>query len=135
MIILLDDVEKLKKYVRKVPFSTYDILESVDSPLTVIYPNAMNLVKNVIAKDCTIAIRIVKDKFCQELIRRFKKPIVSTSANISGHPDPYIYSKVSDEIIKQVDYVVNVNVGLIRSTKPSRIIKMEENGEFKVIRE
>ena len=135
LIILLDDADKLKKYVKSVPFSTYDILKSVDTPLTVIYPNAKNLAKNVIAPDGTIAIRIVKDKFCQELIKRFGKPIVSSSANISGQLDPYIYSKISNDIIEKVDYVVNVNVGLIRATKASRIIKMEENGEFKVIRE
>lgn len=135
MIILLDDANKLKRYVKKLPFSTHDILESVDNPLTVIYSNAQNLAKNVIASDGTIAIRIVRDKFCQELIKQFDKPIVSTSANISGQPDPFIYSKISQEIINSVDYVVNVNVGLIRSTKASRIIKLEENGEFKVIRE
>ena len=135
LIILLDDAAKLKKYVSSVPFSTYDILESVDTPLTVIYPNAKNLAKNVIARDGTIAIRIVKDQFCQELIKKFDKPIVSTSANVSGHPEPYIYSKIFPAIISQVDYVVNINIGLIRSTKSSRIIKIEENGEFKVIRE
>ncbi len=135
MIVLLDDADKLENYMEKVPFSTYDILESVDTPLTVIYPNAKNLAKSVIAKDGTIAIRIVKDHFCQELIRSFGKPIVSSSANVSGHPEPFIFSRISDEIIRQVDYVVNVNVGLMRSIKASRIIKLEENGEFKVIRE
>src|SRR5512133_1363512 len=84
MIILLDHIDKLSTYIESVPEITGDLLASITNPVTIIYSNARKLAPNVIASDGTVAIRIVKDNFCSELIRRFGKPIVSTSANISG---------------------------------------------------
>jgi L-threonylcarbamoyladenylate synthase len=134
MIILLDHAEKLTKYVQKVPAIAYDLIERYTEPLTIIYSNACNLAKNLIADDGTIAIRIVRDEFCRHVISRFNKPIVSTSANLSGQPAPILFSKISDEIVNGVDYVVDYNRNNLIRTKPSTIIKILENNEFEVIR-
>jgi L-threonylcarbamoyladenylate synthase len=134
LIVLLDDPEKLKNYVRIVPGIAWDLMENVRSPLTIIYPNAQNLAKNVIAEDNSIAIRIVKNEFCQRLIHEFGKPIVSSSANISGEPTPFVFKNISSEIIRKVDYVVNLYQDHFQEVKPSRIIKLNESGEFHIIR-
>ncbi len=134
LIVLLDDPGKLPFYVKTIPAIAWDLIGGVDNPLTVIYPNAMNLAKNVIAEDGSIAIRIVKNDFCKRLIHDFGKPIVSSSANISGEPAPLVFKKISSEIIRKVDYVVNLFQDQLQEMKPSRIIKLNENGEFQVIR-
>jgi L-threonylcarbamoyladenylate synthase len=134
MIVLLDDAGKLSKYVDKVPALAYDMIESYNEPLTIIYPGAKNVAKNVIADDGTLAIRIVRDDFCRQLIAAFGKPIVSTSANVSGQPSPITFSKIPDEIRQKVDYIVNYNKDAVIRTKASTIIRIRENGEFEVIR-
>jgi len=134
MIILLEDVDKLSKYVKKVPPIAFDLIERYKEPLTIIYPNAMNVAKNVVADDGTIAIRIVRNDFCRKMISLFNKPIVSTSANLSGQPAPIAFSKIPKEILDGVDYIVNYNRDVIIGTKPSTIIRLFENGEFEVIR-
>lgn len=134
MIILLDNAENLPKYVDHIPEITMDLVNSVESPLTVIYSGAKGLAKNVIASDGTIAIRIVKDAFCAELIRQFGKPIVSTSANVSGTKDPISFSQVPSVILEGVDYAVDHNRNRIVKMKASRIIKLSPNGEFTIIR-
>lgn len=134
LIVLLDDMEKLHHYVEKVPEITFDLLNSIDTPLTIIYSNARNLAKNVMAADKTIAIRIVREPFCIELIKSFKKPIVSTSANISNDPTALTFNKISNEISKKVDYVVSLYQDKLNQTKPSTIIRLFESGEYEVIR-
>lgn len=134
MIILLDDVTRLDQFVRKVPEVAWDFLDQVDTPVTIIYPGAQNLAKNLIAADGSIAIRIVHDPFCQELIRAFGKPIVSTSANLSGDPYPLTFNKINPQIINTVDYVIRINLDLVRLTKPSSIVKLGLNGEIELIR-
>lgn len=134
MIILLDHPDKLATYVKKVPPIAFDLIERYQEPLTIIYPNAMNVAKNVVADDGTIAIRIVRDEFCRKMISLFNKPVVSTSANLSGQPAPIAFSKIPKEILEGVDHVVNFNRDVIIRTKPSTIIRLMENGEFEVIR-
>lgn len=134
LIVLLDSVDFLHNYMKEVPFVAYDLIESMDTPLTIIYPDAVGLAKNVIASDQSIAIRIVKDEFCRELIRQFGKPIVSTSANISNEAAPLAYSKISDQIKNKVDYTVNLYQNSINEVKPSTIIKLGIDGEFEIIR-
>jgi L-threonylcarbamoyladenylate synthase len=134
LIILLDEPERLKDYVKTVPDIAWDLLESVEKPLTIIYPNAKNLPKKVIGGDHSIAIRIVKDDFCKLLIKTFGKPIVSTSANNSGDPAPLVFRCVPKKIVENVDYVVGLYQDVLKEVKPSRIIKLSENGEFKIIR-
>ncbi len=134
MIILLDSIEKVSDYADCPPYIE-DLINSTNGPLTVIYQNARNLAKNLIAKDNTIAIRVVKGEYCSELIKRFGKPIVSTSANFSGYPPPVTFDQISPELIEKVDYVVNVFRNRVKSVRPSKIIKLESDGLFKIIRE
>jgi L-threonylcarbamoyladenylate synthase len=134
LIILLDDETKLPEYVEKVPDISFDLINSLDKPTTIIYSKAKNLAVNVIASDGSIAIRVTKDAFCRDLIKLFGKPIVSTSANISGDPSPVIYRDVPDDILNGVDYIISLYHERMNSPKPSTIIRLFENGEFIIVR-
>jgi len=134
MIVLLDQPDKLGRYVKNVPDVAYDLIERYQEPLTIIYRDAMNVSRNVIADDGSLAIRIVKDAFCREMISRLGRPVVSTSANLSGQASPMIYSMIPDEIKNNVDYAVKYNRQSIIRTKPSTIIRLLDKGEFEVIR-
>src|ERR1035437_6171729 len=90
LIVLLDDEDNLHKYVDNLPEITFDLLKNIDKPTTIVYSNAKNLAWNVIASDGTVGIRVTRDPFCRDLVKRFGKPIVSTSANISGDPSPIV---------------------------------------------
>jgi L-threonylcarbamoyladenylate synthase len=134
MIILLDSMEKLSDYVEDVPEISYDLIEKTRVPLTIVYPKAKNLAKNLVAADGSIAIRVVKGAYCSEVIRKFGKPIVSTSANMSGDKPPKTFNDISQMVIDRVDYVVNVFRNRINTVKPSTIIKMGDDGMFEIIR-
>ncbi len=134
LIILLADMKDISTYVETFPDIARDLMKNVERPLTIIYPKAKNIAKNVIAKDNSIAIRIVKNEFCKNLIRTFGKPIISSSANISGEPAPMVFKCISKEIIDHVDYVVKLYQDVLQEVKPSRIIKLNEKGEFHIIR-
>jgi len=133
-IVLLDDSRKITEYVEEVPDILWDLLESFDTPTTVIYPKAKKLSKLAIAADGSIAIRIARDEFCHELIHAFNKPIISTSANFSGEPSPVMFKDISDELKKKVDYVVQTNQSRLNKVKASTIIRLKMNGEFEVVR-
>ncbi|MBR6492273.1 MAG: threonylcarbamoyl-AMP synthase [Bacteroidales bacterium] len=134
MIILIDVVDRLFDYVTNVPPMAVDLVNIVRKPLSVIYPNAKNLPKNVVAADGSIAIRMVKTDFCKEVIRIFGKPIVSTSANITGNPTPMHFSEISQTIIKSVDFVVDKAMETSIEPKASTIARFKEDGEFEIIR-
>ncbi len=134
LIILLDSFEKINYYVEKVPDVAFDLVSNMDTPLTIIYSGAKNMAPNVIASDGTIAIRVVNEEFCRQLILRFGKPIVSSSANIADEPTPLMFSNINPEIISNVDYVVNLKHDIFNRAKPSTIIRLLENGEFTIIR-
>jgi L-threonylcarbamoyladenylate synthase len=135
LLILLDDENKLQDYVEEVPETAWKLIGLTDKPLTLIYPGAKNLAANLIAEDGSVGIRIVKDDFCRQMIRRFGKPVVSTSANISGMPWPPYYQKIDRSIIKSVDYVVSYRQDEKMRGKPSGIIKLGKGSEISVIRE
>jgi len=134
LIILIDHINKLSTYIEKVPDITEDLLDSITNPVTIIYSNARKLAANVIASDGTIAIRIVKDDFCAELIRRYGKPIVSTSANISGFDTPVVFSQIDEDIKKSVDYIVSYKQDYFTRSKPSTIIRLRDDGMYTIIR-
>ncbi len=134
MIVLLADKEKIKEYVQEVPSIAYDLIENAASPITLVYGKAKNLPKNLVASDGSIAIRVVKGDYCVEVIRSLGKPLVSTSANISGEPAPLTFDQISEAIKQKVDYVVEVHRSRIRAVRPSTVLKLEENGTFTVIR-
>lgn len=134
LIVLLDNENKLQSYVREVPEIAYDLIEYAENPLTIIYSGAKNLAENAIAKDGSIGIRIVKHAFCEQLLQRFKKPIISTSANVSGEASPANFSEISDTIKQGVDYVVNLEQEDLSKKKASTIMKVESGGLFSFIR-
>lgn len=134
LIILLDHENKLERYVSGVPDVAYDLIEYAEKPLTIIYSGAKNLAPNVINEDGSVGIRIVRHLFCEQLIQRFRLPIVSTSANISGNPAPANFSEIDEEIIKGVDYVVNLEQDNLENKTPSTIMKLEADGQFSFIR-
>jgi len=134
MICLVADDRMLKKYVKKVPEAAQNIFDIAENPITIIYDNAQNLAKNLIASDNTIAIRIPDDEFCYQLCRKINGAIVSTSANISGELTPKSFKEISPDILKGVDYVVNLQHDK-KMTKASSIIQLQSNGEVSVIRE
>lgn len=134
LIVLLDHIDKLPTYIEKVPDITSDLLDSITNPVTIIYSDARKLAPNVVASDGTIAIRIVKDDFCSELIRRFGKPIVSTSANISGFDPPAVFSQIATEIKNSVDYIVIYKQDYYTRSKPSTIIRLRDDGMYTIIR-
>lgn len=134
LIILLEAPEKLNKYVKAVPEQAWDLIEYCEKPLTIVYPGAVNLAKKVISDDGTVAIRIVKNDFCIELLRKFGKPLVSTSANITGENAPLSFGDISPGILSQVDYVVNLPSEKNKTGKPSTIIKVELNGTIRFLR-
>ncbi|MEI6854032.1 MAG: L-threonylcarbamoyladenylate synthase [Bacteroidota bacterium] len=134
LIILLDQYEKLYQYVDDVPEIAFDLMNSITTPLTIVYPHAKNIAKKLISEDGSIAIRVVKDEFCRKLISLMNKPLVSTSANITGQPTPLIFKKIAPEILKGVDYVVNYAQTRIDQVKPSTIIKFNLKGEYEIIR-
>lgn len=131
---LVADLRMLKHYVKQVPNAALDIIEISDKPTTIAYDNAQNLALNLVANDGTIAIRIPDDDFCYWLTRKLNGAVVSTSANISDKPTPKSYKEIAPEVIKGVDYVVNLHHEKICS-KPSSIIKLSNNGIVKIIRE
>lgn len=135
MLVLLDDASHINDYITYIPEIAWNLIEITDKPLTIIYPGAKNLASNLIADDGTVGIRVVKDEFCEKLIKQFKKPIVSTSANISNQPFPVNFPKISPDIIKAVDYIVKWRQNDLTKSKPSGIIKLGINGEVLVIRE
>ncbi len=135
MLVLMENAALLERYVDEVPDIAYDLIELSEKPMTIIYDGARNLAKNLIAEDGSIGIRITTEAFSSDLIRRFKRPIVSTSANISGKSSPACFSEIEQEIIDAVDYVVKYRQEDTEKAGPSSIMKLGRGGEIKIIRE
>ena len=133
LVILVDGLDMLKKYIENIPDEVTEILSISDRPTTVVYSNPVGLAENVLAADNTVAIRIVKHAFCQNLIAHFGKPLVSSSANISGQPTPSSFQEIDKSILKAVDYIVDLPEESFNN-KPSRIIRFVNN-KLEVIRE
>ncbi|MBK3517263.1 threonylcarbamoyl-AMP synthase [Carboxylicivirga sp. N1Y132] len=135
MLVLLDNTAKLGGYVNDIPEVAYDMAELTTKPLTIIYDDAKNLASNLLAEDGSVGIRITEETFSQQLCARFKKPIVSTSANISGEPSPQNFREVSDAVKEGVDYIVNFRQEETKNPAPSSIIKLARDGQVTIIRE
>ncbi|MCY1635087.1 L-threonylcarbamoyladenylate synthase [Marinifilum sp. D737] len=134
MLVLMENPNRLNSYVDEVPEIAWDLIEANDKPMTLIYPGAKNLAPNLINSDRTIGIRITNEEFTQNLIQRFKKPIVSTSANISGDPSPANFSEINEELKELVDYVVEYRQDDIEKASASSIIKIGVGGEIQILR-
>lgn len=134
MLVLIDEAGRIPSYIQTMPEIAWDLIELADKPLTIIFPGAKNLAKNLIAPDGTIGIRVSNETFTKKLIRQFRKPIVSTSANLSGRPSPSIFSEIDPLIKGKVDYIVNYRQEDETRHKPSSIIQLGVKGEVKIIR-
>ncbi len=134
MICLVDSEARLQRYVRDVPDVAWQLFECADKPTTVILDGAVNLASNLIAEDGSIAMRITAEPFSKELCYRFQKPIVSTSANISGEPTAQNYRDIAPEILEAVDYVCWARRQEHKPHKPSSIIRLGQRGEVEIIR-
>ena len=134
MLVLVDSAVKVDFYVRDVPEVAWDLIEMADKPLTVIFSGARNLAPNLLAADGSVGIRVTNEEFSKALCQRFRKAIVSTSANVSGQPSPNCYAEISEKIKSAVDYVVKARHNEKGGAKPSSIIKLGEGGLVKIIR-
>ncbi len=134
MLVLVDSIQKVNFYVKELPEIAWDLTDAADKPLTVIYDGARNLADNLIAGDGSIGIRITQEKFSQTLCQRFRKAIVSTSANLAGEPSPHCYAEISEEIRQAVDYIVDYRREETEPANPSSIIRLKVDGQFKIIR-
>lgn len=133
MICLVSDFKMLNQYVEEIPEVAYDILKYANKPTTIIYDRPLRVAENIIADDNTLAIRVVRDGFCNQLLKKYKRPIVSTSANISHQPSPKSFKEIEQDILKGVDYVVNLQRNKING-KASSIIKLTGDGAVTIIR-
>jgi L-threonylcarbamoyladenylate synthase len=134
MIVLTDSAAKLGLYVREMPGTAYDIAELSDTPVTIIFSEGKNLAVNLLAEDKSIGIRVTKEIFSKTLCETFRKPVVSTSANISGKPSPRTFSEIPDEIKKGVDYVVEYGRNDTSVKKASSIIRIDMDSRVEIIR-
>jgi L-threonylcarbamoyladenylate synthase len=134
MIVLVDSDAMIERYVDDVPEVAYQLLELADTPTTLILENARGLAKNLLGDANSVGIRITREPFTRKLIQMFRKPIVSTSANIHSRPTPLTFSHVEEDVVSRVDYVVNYRQDDCLECKPSSIILIRPNGEFKIIR-
>lgn len=135
MIVLIDSSAKLRGYVDSIPEMAWELIELSTKPLTIIYPQGKNLAKNLMGSDGSIAIRITTDCFSKKLCETFRKPIVSTSANISGHKTPNIFGDIEPQLLTEVDYVVHYRQNEKEVKTASSIIKLDKNNVFKLIRQ
>lgn len=134
LILLVDSDQMLMRYVNEVPNAAWDLIELSDKPITIVYDAPKNLSAEICGKDNTIAIRVTKDPFCVALIRKLKKPLVSTSANVSGKPSPLTFNEISPEIKNAANLIVNLRQDE-KSVRPaSSIIRIKNNGEVSILR-
>ncbi|MBQ5654137.1 MAG: threonylcarbamoyl-AMP synthase [Alistipes sp.] len=135
MLVLCHSADQLVRYVNRAPGIAFEVMEMATSPLTLILPGATGVAKNLIPEEGTLGVRIPDHEFCRLLLRKLGRPIVSTSANISGEKTPRTLSEIVPEIVAGVDYVVNPRFQGRPTGKSSSIIAFGENGEVQVIRE
>lgn len=134
MIVLVADERDVLRYTAAPDLALFDYLKTVTRPTTVIYPGAIGLAPNLLASDGSVGMRIVGEEFCRHLVKRFKKPIVSTSANISGEPAPGNFEEISRPVTDGVDYVVKYRREDKEKAQPSSVIRWSRDGKIEVIR-
>jgi len=134
LICMVSDFKMLNQYVSDIPEVAYDILKYAAKPTTIIYDKPIRVAENLLAEDESLAIRVSKHNFSKALIRKYKRPIVSTSANISGQPSPNSFQEIDPAILEGVDYVVNLERNK-KNGPPSAIIKLKNDGTVQIIRD
>jgi L-threonylcarbamoyladenylate synthase len=134
LIVLIADERSLLQYVASPHIEVFDYIQGVSKPTTIIYENAIGLASNLLAEDGSVGIRICADEFCKHLIKRFRKPIVSTSANVSGFPPPKVFSDIDIAVKEGVDYVVHYRQDDTIPVEPSAVVKYNKDGSFTILR-
>ena len=134
LIVLITDERSLLQYVASPHIEVFDYIQGVSKPTTIIYENAIGLASNLLAEDGSVGIRICADEFCKHLIKRFRKPIVSTSANVSGFPPPKVFSDIDIAVKEGVDYVVHYRQDDTIPVEPSAVVKCNKDGSFTILR-
>ena len=142
LVLLAADLDMVARYVKVIPNIAIDLVEVNDRPMTIIYPGAITsdvpdrhyIAHNAVAEDGSVGIRIPMNEFCVELARKLGRPIVSTSANISGEPSPQVYADIPQEIRDAVDYIVPQKLERDATGFASQIIKVEVDGQVQIIR-
>lgn len=134
MLVLVDGLAMLERYVDGIPDVAYSLIELSEKPVTIIYDKGVGLAENLTGQDGSVGVRVTEESFSKELCRRFRRPVVSTSANISGEPSAVIFDDIKSEIIENVDYVVKYRQDDITKRMPSSVIKLGAGGEVKILR-
>lgn len=134
LVLLACDLDMIAKHIKEIPNIAIDLVEVNDAPMTIIYPGAQYLAPNVVAEDGSVGIRIPLNDFCVKLVRKLRRPLVSTSANISGEETPTCFAEISPEIVSAVDYVVPAALERDSTGRASQIIKLGLRGEVEIIR-
>jgi L-threonylcarbamoyladenylate synthase len=134
LIVLIADERSLLQYVASPHIEVFDYIQGVSKPTTIVYENAIGLAGNLLAEDGSVGIRICADEFCKHLIKRFRKPIVSTSANVSGFPPPKVFSDIDIAVRGGVDYVVHYRQDDVTPVEPSAVVKCNKDGSFTILR-
>ena len=134
LIVLIDSADHLDHYVIDVPMIARELIDVAVKPLTIIYEGAYNLAPNLMGEGESVGIRIPSDEFCHRLCERYGKPIVSTSANVSGQPTATTFAAIDESIVQGVDYAVNYRRDEATPRQPSNIIMLHHDGTFKIIR-
>ena len=134
LLILVNGENMVERYVKEIPEVAYELISVSDTPLTIIYPSGKNLAPGVCSPDSSVGIRICNDVFCNELISRFRKPIVSTSANHTGKPSPGNYTEIEKSVINKVDYVVKYRQNDRKKSTASPVIRVDTDGTIKILR-
>ena len=134
LIVLIADERSLLQYVASPHIEVFDYIQGVSKPTTIIYENAIGLAGNLLAEDGSVGIRICADEFCKHLIKRFRKPIVSTSANVSSFPPPKVFSDIDIAVKEGVDYVVHYRQDDMTPLEPSAVVKSNKDGSFTILR-
>lgn len=133
LIVLVDSSKMLQSYVESIPKQAFPFINS-ELPTTIVFPNGIGFAHNLLGSDSSIGIRVTKNYFCQNLIARFGKPIISTSANISGRKTPQSFNSIATEILNGVDYVVPLSKE-INSNQPSKVVKIDSKGKIQILRQ
>lgn len=134
MLCLVDSPDRLQRYARGIPDVAWDLIEFAERPLTLILDGAVNLAPSLVAEDGSVGLRVTREAISRELCYRFQKAVVSTSANISGEPSPSIFSEIDPAIVQGVDYVMRSRQNDTHPSRPSQIVRLKADGEFKVLR-
>lgn len=135
MIVIVDDFNLIGRYVRNIPPIAIEVVEVSDKPLTIIYPDAVNLAPGVAAKDGSIGIRVASHPFCNLLLSKFRRPVVATTPNLNGRKSSKCLNDLNDELLESVDWVADPLFDEGSTGKPSSIIYLGEGGVVKVLRD